>query len=193
MVNGSKQRLTVTNRNKQSEFGVENLARKLTLTGVEGVSYVTPPQASQDRKFMSTFFAKKEEQKPRWYVIDASNQVLGKVAVRAANVLRGKVKPTFTPHVDAGDFVVVVNAEKVVLTGKKETAKTYMSYSQYPGKEKRRTVKQVRASHPEKLIEHAVKGMIPHNRLGRAMITKLKVYAGAVHPHVAQKPEPITI
>ena len=100
---------------------------------------------------------------------------------------------TFTPHVDAGDFVVVVNAEKVVVTGKKETNKVYMSYSQYPGKEKRRTVKQVRATHPEKLIEHAVKGMIPHNRLGRAMITKLKVYAGAVHPHVAQQPEAITL
>ena len=110
---------------------------------------------------MSTFFAKKEEQKPHWFVIDASDQVLGKVAVKAANVLRGKLKPTFTSHVDTGDFVVVVNAEKVVLTGKKETAKVYMSYSQYPGKEKRRTVKQVRATHPEKLIEHAVKGMIP--------------------------------
>ena len=142
---------------------------------------------------MSTFFAKKEEQKPRWYVIDASNQVLGKVAVQAANVLRGKIKPTFTRHVDAGDFVVVVNAEKVVVTGKKETAKTYMSYSQYPGKEKYRTVKQVRATHPEKLIQHAVKGMIPKNRLGRQMITKLKVYAGATHPHSAQKPEPITV
>ncbi|MGA2605321.1 MAG: 50S ribosomal protein L13 [Verrucomicrobiia bacterium] len=142
---------------------------------------------------MSTFFAKKEEQKPRWYVIDASNQVLGKVAVKAANVLRGKVKPTFTRHVDAGDFVVVVNAEKVVVTGKKETNKTYMTYSQYPGKEKYRTVKQVRASHPEKLIEHAVKGMIPRTRLGRQMITKLKVYAGATHPHTAQKPEPISI
>ena len=142
---------------------------------------------------MSTFFAKKEEQKPRWYVIDASNQVLGKVAVKAANVLRGKVKPTFTRHVDAGDFVVVVNAEKVVVTGKKETTKTYMTYSQYPGKEKYRTVKQVRATHPEKLIEHAVKGMIPKNRLGRQMITKLKVYAGATHPHSAQKPEPITV
>ncbi|HVM62922.1 MAG TPA: 50S ribosomal protein L13 [Verrucomicrobiae bacterium] len=142
---------------------------------------------------MSTFFAKKEEQKPRWYVIDASNQVLGKVAVKAANVLRGKIKPTFTPHVDAGDFVVVVNAEKVVVTGKKETGKTYMTYSQYPGKEKIRTVKQVRASHPEKLIEHAVQGMIPHNRLGRQMITKLKVYAGAAHPHSAQKPEPISV
>jgi large subunit ribosomal protein L13 len=142
---------------------------------------------------MSTFFAKKEEQKPRWYVIDASNQVLGKVAVQAANVLRGKIKPTFTRHVDAGDFVVVVNAEKVVVTGKKETAKTYMTYSQYPGKEKYRTVKQVRATHPEKLIQHAVKGMIPKNRLGRQMITKLKVYAGATHPHSAQKPEPITV
>ena len=142
---------------------------------------------------MSTFFAKKEEQKPRWYVIDASNQVLGKVAVKAANVLRGKIKPTFTPHVDAGDFVVVVNAEKVVVTGKKETNKTYMTYSQYPGKEKYRTVKQVRATHPEKLIEHAVKGMIPKNRLGRQMITKLKVYAGPTHPHSAQKPEPISV
>lgn len=142
---------------------------------------------------MSTFFAKKEEQKPRWYVIDASNQVLGKVAVRAANVLRGKIKPTFTRHVDAGDFVVVVNAEKVVLTGKKETDKMYMTYSQYPGNEKRRSVKQVRATHPEKLIQHAVKGMIPHNRLGRQLITKLKVYAGAAHPHEAQKLEPISV
>jgi large subunit ribosomal protein L13 len=142
---------------------------------------------------MSTFFAKKEEQKPRWYVIDASNQVLGKVAVKAANVLRGKLKPTFTSHVDTGYFVVVVNAEKVVVTGKMETAKVYMSYSQYPGKEKRRTVKQVRATHPEKLIQHAVKGMIPHNRLGRAMITKLKVYAGATHPHSAQQPEPVSV
>ena len=140
---------------------------------------------------MSTFFAKQEEQKPRWYIIDARDQVLGNVAVRAANLLRGKTKPTFTPHVDTGDFVVVVNAEKVVLTGRKETAKVYMSYSQYPGKEKRRTAKQVRATRPEKLIEHAVKGMIPHNRLGRQLITKLKVYAGATHPHAAQKPEPV--
>ena len=142
---------------------------------------------------MSTFFAKKEDQKPRWFVIDASNQVLGKVAVKAANLLRGKIKPAFTRHVDTGDFVVVVNAERVVVTGKKETNKTYMTYSQYPGKEKYRTVKQVRATHPEKLIEHAVKGMIPKNRLGRRMITKLKVYAGATHPHSAQKPEPISV
>jgi len=142
---------------------------------------------------MSTFFAKKEQQKPRWYVIDASNQVLGKVAVQAANVLRGKIKPTFTRHVDAGDFVVVVNAEKVVVTGKKETAKTYMTYSQYPGNEIIRTAKQVRAQHPEKLIQHAVRGMIPKNRLGRQMITKMKVYVGSNHPHTAQKPEPLSV
>ncbi len=137
--------------------------------------------------------AKQEEQKPRWYVIDANGMVLGKVAERAANLLRGKGKPTFTPHVDTGDFVVVINAEKVVLTGKKETQKQYMTYSQYPGKEKRITAAALRARHPEKLIEHAVKGMMPRNRLGRQMITKLKVYAGTVHPHVAQKPEPVTL
>lgn len=142
---------------------------------------------------MSTFMAKKEEQRPRWFVIDANGKVLGKVAVKVANILRGKVKPTFTSHVDAGDFVVVVNAEKVVLTGRKETDKQYMTYSQYPGNEKRRTPKQIRAEHPEKLIQHAVRGMVPKNRLGRQMITKMKVYAGPNHPHTAQKPEPISI
>jgi large subunit ribosomal protein L13 len=142
---------------------------------------------------MSTFMAKKEEQSPRWFVIDANGKVLGKVAARAANILRGKVKPQFTPHVDTGDFVVVINAGKVVVTGKKETAKEYMTYSQYPGKEKRKTVAAVRAHRPEHLIEHAVKGMMPRNRLGRAMITKLKVYAGAAHPHTAQKPEPVAL
>jgi large subunit ribosomal protein L13 len=142
---------------------------------------------------MKTFYAKKEEQKPRWFVVDASGQVLGKVAVKVANILRGKTKPQFTSNVDAGDFVVVVNAEKVVLTGKKETDKKYMSYSQYPGKEKIRTPKQIRAHHPEKLITHAVKGMIPKNRLGRQIITKMKVYAGPEHPHSAQKPELVAV
>ena len=142
---------------------------------------------------MSTFMAKKEEQKPRWWVIDANGKVVGKVAVTAANVLRGKVKTTFTSHVDTGDFVVVVNASKAVFTGKKETDKQYMTYSQYPGKEKRFSPKALRAKHPEAIIERAVKGMIPHNRLGRALITKLKVYAGATHPHVAQKPEALTV
>ncbi len=137
--------------------------------------------------------AKQEEQKPQWHVIDANGQVLGKVAERAANILRGKHKPIFTPHVDTGDFVIVINAEKVVVTGKKETAKQYMTYNQYPGREKRQTVAEVRAKRPEHLIEHAVKGMIPRNRLGRSMITKLKVYAGGAHPHVAQQPEPIKL
>lgn len=142
---------------------------------------------------MATFMAKKEEQTPRWYVIDAGGQVVGKVAVKAANVLRGKHKSTYTPHVDTGDFVVVVNAAKAVFTGRKETQKQYMTYSQYPGREKIRTPKQIRAHRPERMIEHAVKGMIPRNRLGRQMITKLKVYAGATHPHTAQKPEPLKI
>ena len=142
---------------------------------------------------MATFMAKKEEQNPRWYVIDAGGQVVGKVAVTAAKVLRGKHKATFTPHVDTGDFVVVVNAAKAVFTGKKETDKEYMSYSQYPGREKVETPKRIRGRRPEKLIEHAVKGMIPRNRLGRQMITKLKVYAGATHPHSAQKPEPLKV
>jgi large subunit ribosomal protein L13 len=142
---------------------------------------------------MSTFFAKKEEQRPRWYIIDAKGQVLGNVAVRAANILRGKIKPQFTPHVDTGDFVIVVNASQVVLTGKKEDQKTYMTYSQYPGNEKIRSARQVRAKHPELMIERAVKGMVPKNRLGRQVITKLKVYAGAEHPHVAQKPEAVSL
>jgi large subunit ribosomal protein L13 len=142
---------------------------------------------------MSTFMAKQEEQAPRWFIIDANGKVLGKVAERAANILRGKLKPQFTPHVDTGDFVVVINAKGVVLTGRKETAKEYMTYSQYPGNEKRETVAAVRVRRPEHLVEHAVKGMIPRNRLGRRMITKLKVYAGAEHPHAAQKPEPVKL
>jgi len=142
---------------------------------------------------MKTFMAKKEEQKPRWYVVDANGKVLGKVAVTVANVLRGKVKPTFTSHIDTGDFVVVVNAEKVVLTGKKETDKQYMTYSQYPGKEKRFSPKDLRAKHPEDLINRAVRGMIPHNRLGRAVYRKLKVYKGEQHPHTAQKPQTVSL
>jgi large subunit ribosomal protein L13 len=137
--------------------------------------------------------AKKQEQKPDWHVIDANGQVLGKLAVRVANVLRGKNKTAFTPHVDTGDFVVVVNAEKVVLTGNKETDKKYMTYSQYPGKEKIRSAKEIRARHPQELIEHAVRGMMPKNRLGRQMITKLKVYKGPTHPHSAQKPKPLSV
>ncbi len=141
---------------------------------------------------MGTFSAKSSEVHPQWWVIDATDQVLGRVAVKAANLLRGKGKAIFTPHVDTGDYVVVVNAEKVRLTGKKETDKTYMSFSGFVGGHKSESVKARRARRPELLIEHAVKGMIPHNRLGRQIYTKLKVYKGPTHPHAAQQPTSVT-
>ena len=137
---------------------------------------------------MSTYSAKETEVQRRWWVIDATDQILGRVAVKAANLLRGKEKSMFTPHVDTGDFVVVINADKVRVTGKKETAKTYMSFSGFVGGHKSESFRQRRARHPELLIQGAVKGMIPHNRLGRSVITKLKVYKGSAHPHAAQNP-----
>jgi large subunit ribosomal protein L13 len=124
-------------------------------------------------------------------VVDANGAVLGRLAVQVANILRGKNKPVYTPHLDAGDFVVVINAEKVVLTGKKETQKKFMSYSGWKGGERYRSVEEVRAKQPEKLITHAVRGMIPKNRLGAVLLTKLKVYKGAKHPHAAQQPQPL--
>jgi large subunit ribosomal protein L13 len=114
---------------------------------------------------------------------------LGRLAAQVANILRGKNKPVYTPHLDAGDFVVVINAEKVRVTGKKETEKKFMTYSGWKGGEKYRSVEQIRARHPEKLITHAVRGMVPKNRLGRVLMTKLKVYKGGEHPHSAQQPE----
>lgn len=137
---------------------------------------------------MKTYLPKENEQVRAWHVINADGAVLGRLAAQVADILRGKNKPTYTPHLDAGDFVVVINAEKVVLTGKKETDKYFMSYSGWKGGERFRSVAEVRASFPERLIEHAVKGMIPKNRLGDRMINKLKVYKGAEHPHTAQKP-----
>ena len=129
-----------------------------------------------------------DEQSRKWHIIDADGAVLGKVATKAADVLRGKNKPTFTPHLDTGDFVVVINAEKVVLTGKKETEKMMTSYSGFRGGLKKFSPADVRAKHPERLLEKAVKGMIPRNRLGRQIFKKLKVYAGPDHPHKAQAP-----
>lgn len=137
---------------------------------------------------MKTYLPKHDPDARKWQVFDADGAVLGRLAVKIADALRGKDKPTFTPHLDTGDFVVVINAEKVRLTGKKETDKTYMTYSGWKGGEKYRTVEQIRAQHPERLIVHAVKGMIPKNRLGRRLLTKLKVYAGPTHPHAAQQP-----
>jgi large subunit ribosomal protein L13 len=124
----------------------------------------------------------------KWHIIDADGAILGRLASQVADVLRGKNKPVYTPHLDAGDFVIVINAEKVRLTGKKELAKEYMSYSGWKGGEKYTTVERLRAKRPEYLIMHAVKGMIPKNRLGRVLLTKLKVFKGSKHPHEAQKP-----
>ncbi len=137
---------------------------------------------------MKTYLPKASEPVCAWHVIDADGAVLGRLAAQVADILRGKNKPIYTPHMDTGDFVVVINAEKVVLTGKKETDKYFMSYSGWKGGERFRSVAEVRESHPERLIEHAVKGMIPKNRLGSRIITKLKVYKGAEHPHASQKP-----
>ncbi len=138
---------------------------------------------------MKTHLPKIDLNQRKWHVIDANGAVLGRLAVRVANVLRGRHKPVYTPHLDAGDFVVVINAAKVIVTGKKETDKKFMTYSGWKGGEKYTSVAQVRAKHPEKLITHAVRGMVPKNRLGRVLMTKLKVYAGDQHPHSAQMPQ----
>ncbi len=142
---------------------------------------------------MRTFMAKREEAERNWYVVDAENKVLGRLASELAKILRGKHKPHFTPHVDTGDYVIVVNAEKVSLTGNKLKDKVYYSHSGYPGGIKSVTAEDLKAKKPEDLIRFAVKGMLPKNRLGRKLFKKLKVYAGGEHPHQAQQPEPIEI
>jgi large subunit ribosomal protein L13 len=142
---------------------------------------------------MRTISAKAKDIARRWYLIDADKQVVGRVAVKAADIIRGKNKPIFTPHVDTGDHVIVINAAKAVFTGKKETAKSYMSYSGYIGGHKSETVQARRARRPELLIQSAVKGMVMHNRLGRTILKKLYVYGGAEHPHTAQQPEKIAV
>jgi large subunit ribosomal protein L13 len=139
-------------------------------------------------KLMKTYLPKVNLDQRKWHVVNADGATLGRLAVQCANILRGKNKAVYTAHLDAGDFVVVINAEKVKLTGKKETDKEFMSYSGWKGGEKYATVAQVRAKHPEKLIMHAVRGMVPKNRLGRVLMTKLKVYKGSQHPHAAQQP-----
>jgi large subunit ribosomal protein L13 len=137
---------------------------------------------------MKTYLPENKLDQRKWHVVDADGAVLGRLAVQIANILRGKDKPVYTSHIDAGDFVVVINAEKIRVTGKKETAKEYMTYSGWKGGEKYATVEQIRNRHPEKLITHAVRGMVPKNRLGRVLMTKLKVYKGGQHPHAAQQP-----
>jgi large subunit ribosomal protein L13 len=140
-----------------------------------------------------TWNAKPGETARRWYVVDAEGQTLGRLATRIADVLRGKDKPTYTPHVDTGDFVVVVNAEKIQVTGNKLDQKMYHRHSGYPGGLRSRPLREQLERRPTEVIRKAVKGMLPRNRLGRAQIGKLKIYAGPEHPHEAQAPEPLTL
>ncbi|AFM39589.1 LSU ribosomal protein L13P [Desulfosporosinus acidiphilus SJ4] len=142
---------------------------------------------------MTTFFAKAQDQERKWYIIDAAGIPLGRIATEAARLLRGKHKPTFTPNVDTGDHVIIINAEKLLLTGNKLNAKVYRRHSGFPGGLKEIPYKKLMKTMPERAMEHAVKGMLPHNKLGAQMYTKLKVYKGETHPHQAQQPEVWTI
>jgi len=138
-----------------------------------------------------TYSAKAADLDPQWYVIDAEGQILGRLASQIAQILRGKHKPTFTPHMPCGDFVVVINAEKIAVTGKRLDQKIYYRHSQYPGGLKKTTLRQtLEGRFPERALQHAVKGMVMHNRLGAVLMTHLKIYAGSEHPHGAQKPVP---
>ena len=142
---------------------------------------------------MKSFMQKKENVERKWYVVDAEGQTLGRLATKVATVLRGKHKVTYTPHVDCGDYVIVINAEKVKLTGNKLEDKMYYNHSGFPGGLRERNAKTMIEKYPVEMVERAVKGMLPHNRLGRATAKKLFVYAGAEHKHSAQQPESITI
>ena len=142
---------------------------------------------------MKTFMAKKEEVKRDWYVTDATGKPLGRLASKVAMILKGKHKPTYTPHVDTGDYVIIVNADKVILTGKKMDNKVYYHHSGYPGGIKAESFKSLMSRSPEKVVYKAVWGMLPHNALGRRMIKKLKIYKGSEHPHEAQKPQVLSL
>ena len=137
----------------------------------------------------TTYMAKASDVERKWYVVDAEGQTLGRLASEVASILRGKHKPTYTPHVDTGDHVIIINASKIELTGKKLTDKIYYRHSMHPGGLKTRTALEMRTNYPEKMLEQAIKGMLPKGSLGRQMGKKLNVYAGAEHPHQAQKPE----
>lgn len=142
---------------------------------------------------MKSYMQKKETVDRKWYVIDAAGKPLGRVATLAATYLRGKHKPTYTPHIDCGDNIIIINVEKVVLTGNKEDKKIYYNHSMYQGGLRERTAKEMRERYPEEMMERAVKGMLPHNCLGRQMYKKLFVYAGENHKHEAQKPEVLEV
>ena len=137
---------------------------------------------------MSTFIANRDNIEQGWFVIDATDQVVGRLAVKIADVLRGKHRPVYTPHVDTGEYVIVINAAKMKFTGNKLDSKTYQSYSHYPGGQKIISARDLMAKRPERVLEYAVRRMVPRNRLGRRQMTKLKIYAGPSHPHQAQQP-----
>jgi len=139
------------------------------------------------------YMQKKETVERKWYVIDASESTLGRVAAKAAHMLRGKHKATYTPNIDCGDYIIIINAEKANLTGKKLDQKMYYNHSMYPGGLRERTAKEMKEKYPVEMVERAVKGMLPHNRLGREMYRKLFVYTGSEHPHAAQKPEKLDL
>jgi large subunit ribosomal protein L13 len=140
-----------------------------------------------------TYVTKPEDIERNWYVVDASGQTLGRLASEVARIVRGKHKPIYSPSVDVGDFVIVINAEKIYVTGRKLDQKVYYRHSGYPGGLKEVSLRRMLEEHPTRVIEHAVRGMLPKNRLGRRMIGKLKVYAGSDHPHQAQQPEPLEL
>jgi large subunit ribosomal protein L13 len=142
---------------------------------------------------MKTYMAKKGELATKWYVVDAAGRVLGRLATKVATILMGKHRPEYTPHVDTGEFVIVVNAAKVMLTGRKAEQRQYQRYSGYPGGQKSIPAERMRQKHPEKLVQEAVRRMLPKSRLGRHMFAKLKVYAGPEHPHQAQQPEKLQL
>jgi large subunit ribosomal protein L13 len=142
---------------------------------------------------MKTYVATPTTRERNWLVVDASGKTLGRLATQIADTLRGKRKPEYTPHIDVGDFVIVVNAEKVTVSGRKREQKLYYRHSGYPGGLRSRTLAEMLERRPEEVIRRAVKGMLPRNRLGRAQLRKLKVYAGPEHPHAAQKPEPMEV
>lgn len=159
-----------------------------------GRIFLLPQNVAGDRKSeMKTYSVKAGEIEQRWWVVDADGKVLGRLATELARILRGKHKPTYTPHLDTGDFVVVVNAEKIELTGRKAEQKSYFRHSGYMGGEKFIPFRTMLERHPERVIELAVKGMLPKNSLGRQMRGKLKVYAGPEHPHEAQQPQPLAL
>lgn len=151
------------------------------------------PKFEWNEDMIKTYSPKSAEIQRQWFVVDADGQTLGRLATQVAHTLRGKHKPIYTPHADTGDFVIVVNADKVVLTGRKEDQKTYIRHSGRPGGLKEVTARKLRQTFPERLVENAVRGMLPKNSLGRQLYRKLKVYAGPDHPHQSQKPAPLEV